>query len=172
MKIFKIAFTGHRPNKLFRYDLKQKSYQILFERIKATTENIIKSNPSSNHLLIQGMAQGVDQMAAVAGFHLKKIYPIEIEAAIPFKDHSLNWPPQAQNLYNKIKEHCDYVTYVSDSYDNFCLQRRNMYMVDKCDLLIAVYDNTPGGTKNCINYARSKNKSIIYIDPKDTFYDI
>ncbi len=165
MSTYNIAFTGHRPNKLFGYDLKRIEYQILFERIKTTTENEIKKHSDyDDFLLIQGMAQGVDQMAAVVGLQLKKLYPIKLEAAIPFKEHSLNWPIQAQNLYNKIKSRCDYVNFISEEYNNFCLQKRNIYMVDKCNLLIAVYDGTPGGTRNCINYAKSKNKAIIYID--------
>lgn len=41
-----------------------------------------------------------------------------------------------------------------------------LWMVDNCDLLIAVHDGSPGGTANCVNYANQKNKKIININPK------
>jgi uncharacterized phage-like protein YoqJ len=46
------------------------------------------------------------------------------------------------------------------------MQIRNEYMVNACDKLIAVWDHTPGGTENCVKYAQSINKDIIYIDPR------
>lgn len=47
------------------------------------------------------------------------------------------------------------------------MQKRNEWMVDNCDILIAVWDKSPGGTKNCVDYAESKKKQIIYINPKN-----
>jgi hypothetical protein len=38
---------------------------------------------------------------------------------------------------------------------------------DNCDILIAVWDGTSGGTGNSVKYAVSKNKIIYYIDPKE-----
>lgn len=42
-------------------------------------------------------------------------------------------------------------------------------MIDNSDCLIAVYDNksTTGGTVNAINYAKKKDKKIIYINPEN-----
>lgn len=38
-------------------------------------------------------------------------------------------------------------------------------MVDKSDIVIAIWDGSNSGTGNCVNYAKSKNKKIIKIDP-------
>ena len=44
------------------------------------------------------------------------------------------------------------------------LEARNRYMIDKCDVLIAVYDGfSKGGTYNAINYAKKIGKKIIYV---------
>ena len=53
-------------------------------------------------------------------------------------------------------------------YSVFKMQLRNEWMVDHCDKLIAIFnqDETSGGTFNCVQYARSKNKDIIFINPK------
>ncbi len=45
------------------------------------------------------------------------------------------------------------------------MDKRNKWMVDNCDLLIAVWNGTSGGTANCVNYAKSINKQIIIINP-------
>lgn len=36
------------------------------------------------------------------------------------------------------------------------MQRRNAWMVDHCDFLLACWDGSPGGTGNCMAYARAK----------------
>ncbi len=40
-------------------------------------------------------------------------------------------------------------------------------MVDNSDIVIAVFDGTPGGTKNCYDYATDAKKRIIRINPQD-----
>ena len=43
---------------------------------------------------------------------------------------------------------------------------RNEWMVDRCDTLIAVWDESPtGGTTNCVGYAKQQGKKIITIKP-------
>ena len=69
--------------------------------------------------------------------------------------------------YNYILEHADKVTYVTNGlYKPSVMQKRNIYMVDKCDRLMAVWNGKKsGGTYNCIEYAKSVNKFIWRIDP-------
>ena len=45
------------------------------------------------------------------------------------------------------------------------MQRRNEYMVDKADTLIAVWNGTSGGTANCVKYAKKKGVDIVRLDP-------
>ena len=50
------------------------------------------------------------------------------------------------------------------------MQKRNEYMVDRLigvnDILLAIYNgSTKGGTANCINYAKSLDINIEYINP-------
>lgn len=40
-------------------------------------------------------------------------------------------------------------------------------MVDNSDLLIAIFNGNKSGTANCVNYAKSKNKKTIIINPFD-----
>ena len=54
------------------------------------------------------------------------------------------------------------VTFVSEQYSPFCMQKRNQYMIDKSDCVLAFWnqDILQGGTVNTIRYAKSKNKHI------------
>lgn len=45
-------------------------------------------------------------------------------------------------------------------------QQRNQWMVDRADAVLAVWDGSPGGTANCVNYARKVGKPITIIDPR------
>jgi len=47
------------------------------------------------------------------------------------------------------------------------MQRRNEWMVDHSDKVLAVWDGSNGGTGNCVAYARSIGREIIRIDPAD-----
>ena len=66
-------------------------------------------------------------------------------------------------MYEYAKEN-NYKTVISERYFKGCMQKRNRYMVDKSDLVLAIWNGSEtGGTWNTIKYARSKNKEILYI---------
>lgn len=113
------------------------------------------------------MALGVDTVFALATLELRDLgLPIELECAIPCRNHSSKWFDNSVKVYNAILEQADYETLVSDcEYNNNVMQIRNVYMVDNCDVLIAVWDGTSGGTANCVKYAESIGKRIIRINP-------
>jgi len=45
------------------------------------------------------------------------------------------------------------------------MQKRNQFMVDNSRVIIAYWDGSKGGTKNCLDYALLKNKTIYQINP-------
>ena len=60
----------------------------------------------------------------------------------------------------------DKVTYVSSvKYFNGCMMKRNNYMIDNSSLLIAIYNGSPGGTKQTIEKAKQKGLQIKIIEP-------
>ena len=52
-------------------------------------------------------------------------------------------------------------------YTRDCMQKRNRYLVDSCDYLIAVWYGTASGTGSTVRYAQENNKSIIIINPNE-----
>lgn len=151
------AFTGHRPNKLGGYKLPNPTYVHVCQQLDKTLREL---KPEK---VISGMALGIDQWATNVSHKLG----IPFIAAVPFLGQEKAWPAESQRTYNKlIKLASEVVVVCEGGYEAIKMQRRNEWMVDHCDVLIAVWDGTPGGTGNCINYAKSVNKNIIYIDPR------
>jgi len=57
--------------------------------------------------------------------------------------------------------------YTEDRYYPAKMQKRNEYMVDNSNIVIAVWDGTKGGTYNCVKYAEKLGKEVIIINPKE-----
>ncbi len=89
-------------------------------------------------------------------------------AAVPFLGQESCWPKQTKDKYFDLLSKAESKVIVCEgNYAAWKMQKRNQYMVDNSDILIAVYDGTSGGTQNCVNYANTKTKQIIFINPND-----
>lgn len=145
-----IAGTGHRPEKLGGY-----TNDAFLKLVKIATEWLKENKPDK---VISGMAMGWDQALALASVRLN----IPLICAIPFKGQERQWSSSVQKFYNKLLDKASEVVYVSPSgYSSKKMQIRNEWMVDNCNVILAMWDGSPGGTGNCIKYAKSKNKKII-----------
>ncbi|MBQ8636648.1 MAG: hypothetical protein IJ423_01470 [Clostridia bacterium] len=56
--------------------------------------------------------------------------------------------------FNKIIKKADLVKEINDHYFTGCYQVRNEWMVDRSNLVIAVFNGQKSGTKNTVNYGR------------------
>ncbi len=158
-----IAITGHRPDKLFGYDLMAPGYMA----IRAELKTLFRRHACG--ALWTGMALGIDQLAALAVIDLNRDGAgIRLNAAIPCRGHSSRWPERSRNLYDAILSKCDEKVLVTDApYQAWMMQKRNEYMVDHAGMVIAVWDGSTGGTKNCVDYALKKHVPVLRLDPKD-----
>lgn len=169
-----ITVTGHRPNglaKKYGYNLDNKAWQALKNKMELTIKACynLYAKEHEELTLVSGMALGVDQAFWQIAEKLRRENNwIKIEAAVPCKDQEANWFDDSKNQYRRMLEESNIVTYVSEStYDANCMDKRNEYMVDKSDVVIAVISKTTGGTARCVKYAKRKNKPIIIINPND-----
>ena len=166
--IYHIAFTGHRPNKLGGYDDNSPKRLALRQQIEETLQRaVVKYGTTHQIIVISGGALGVDQDAARVAYKMN----IPFVVAQPCKNHESKWPKESQIKYNKMLELAIQVVLVSDgTYTELgakCMQDRNIWMVDNCDALIAVWDGTSGGTANCVQYAQKVGKPIVFINPNN-----
>ena len=59
----------------------------------------------------------------------------------------------------------DITTCISHEYTRSCMFRRNRYLVDNADLLLAAFDGKPGGTAMTVSYAQEMGIPIQTIMP-------
>lgn len=159
------CFTGHRPQKLpFGYNEEDERCIELKENLKKEIIRQIEENGVTH--FITGMALGLDMFAAEAVLELKETYEnITLEAAIPCENQCSKWAENLRDRYFSIAEHCDRETLLSTQYTRDCMHKRDRYMVDNSEVIIALYiEGTPGGTKYTVDYARKKGKEIVFIE--------
>lgn len=145
-----VAMTGHRPEKM-------KASRGDIEKAVSDALLFVKAD-----YLIQGMAAGVDLWSA----HVAYLLQIPYECAVPWRTHEAR--SEDKSLYAEALKHADKITYVNeaDSYlGPWLYQRRNEYMVDNCDNVLAVWDGGRGGTHNAVQYALKINKPTWRLDP-------
>lgn len=151
-----VAFTGHRPNKLGGYRIPNPTWRWVCFMIREELERLKPLHA------ISGMALGVDQWAARICVKLG----IPFTAAIPFSGQELVWPFADRAAYHDLLSRAEkQIVICEPGYSAAKMQRRNEWMVDNCDVLIAVWDGTSGGTGNCVQYAKRKGREIIQISP-------
>lgn len=162
----KCAFTGHRPQSLpFGFNETDERCVALKKIIR---EHIIKliENEGVTHF-ISGMAIGIDMFAAEIVLGLKASYPgITLESAIPCESQADKWTEEQRDRYFDIASKCDKETLLQTRYTPDCMHKRNRYMVDQADYIIAVWDGRPSGTGKTVQYAQRQGKSIKVINPK------
>lgn len=159
------CFTGHRPQKLsFGFNEEDGRCVQLKQAIMEQTEKLI-TQCGVTHFIV-GMALGVDIYSAEIVLLLKEKYPqITLECAIPCETQCEKWSEPMRDRYFYIVMSCDEETMLQRHYTKDCMQKRNQYMVDKSDYVIAVWNGKPSGTGNTVHYAESKGKTVIRIRP-------
>lgn len=158
---FTVAVTGHRPAKLGGFDpLPTTPKGRLQQWIRDELEGRLVALQDEHGAALQaisGMALGVDQWFAEACRSLS----IPFIAAIPFDGQETPWPWPARAKYAELLADAREVVVVSGGgYGPWKMQARNRWMVDRADILLAVWDGSSGGTAHCVKYAMSQDRKI------------
>lgn len=186
MSSFVVAATGHRPNKL---NGGWAAYEKWGEPIKSYERVVLRElqkllEEKDNIHLISGLALGWDSIFLKTGLRLQKHLGIErvsLEGAAPCAHQDSRWRLKDKQRYayflEQLSKEGNRLTYVSPhdfswNHGNQ-MQERNKYMVDKCDLLLACFDGSSGGTKHAIDYAiKKKNCEIRRVSPSSLEVDV
>lgn len=160
MKI--LSATGHRPNKLGGYDTETKDTLVTFAELV-----IMDWQPEK---IISGVALGWDMAIAIAAINCN----VPLVCAVPFRDQWKRWTSEDIKIYQEILKKASEIIYVDELEGYECsevsvgkyhvekMQLRNEWMVDNSDGILALWNATAGGTKNCVDYAKCR-----YDFPKD-----
>lgn len=146
-----VAFAGHRPDKLGDWD----PLHPVVERVrKAVRDELIRYWPV---YAISGMALGFDTWAAETCVELG----IPFIAALPCDGMEQPWPMPSQERFRALLLKAKEIHVVSPGpYRPWKMQKRNEWMVDRCNRVIAAFDGSPGGTYNCLAYAAEVGRDV------------
>jgi uncharacterized phage-like protein YoqJ len=116
---------------------------------------------------ISGGAMGMDTWAAEAVLELKQQYPwILLDMVSSFDGQASKWNESYQRRNDALFEHADITTATGHTYTKGCMFRRNRYLVDNADLLLAAFDGQPGGTAMTCEYAMKNGISVLRLTPQ------
>ena len=161
------CFTGHHPNSLpCGYNEEHPACLMLKKQLRRLIVGVIEKKNVTH--FISGFALGIDIWATETVIDLKDEYPnITLEAAIPCRNQASSWNVKRKERYEKLLSLCDEVTVLQDQYTYDCMMKRNKYMVQKSDYVIAVWNGKPSGTGKTIRYAVDCGKPVYYVDVND-----
>lgn len=161
------CFTGYRPQKMpFKIDRRDSAF-IAFENRLIT--RIIELINNGCTTFISGMATGFDIIAAECVLEARQLINhtiVQLICAVPFIEQAKAYPALWRERYDKILEECDKTVLISDRYYSGCYMKRNIYMVNNSDIVLAFFDGKPGGTKNTVDYAARLGRKVINLYDK------
>lgn len=157
---FHLGITGHRPEKLGGYN----DYSNLSAPLKLKMRDFFLEKGVTT--LVSGMALGVDQWAVEVALGMG----IKVAAMIPCIDQQRLWPDLVQtryaNLLLSVREAGGFVFFVSlDKYSTGCMHRRNLEIINTSNEILAVWDGTKSGTKDCVKSALRAGTPVTVLNP-------
>lgn len=148
-----IAGTGHRPDKLCIHP-SMNDQAVHDWLVSLAMTYLAQMEPD---MVISGMALGWDQALAKAAM----ISGVPFIAAVPFSGQERRWPASDQAHYHSLLAAAHTVEVVSSGdYEPVKMEIRNRWMVNRAHRVVALWDGSPGGTGNCIRYARKRKAEI------------
>lgn len=160
----KCCFTGYRPQKLtYLREETGTAYQRLYRLLTKLIESAVAEGYD---YFISGFAEGVDLIAAEIVLSLKNSgCDIKLEAALPGMNQARYWTAEQKGAYYRLLDQADYKNCAEQKMTRYSCLKRDEYMVDQADLVLAVFDGKKGGTAYTLHYAREKKRNVWIVDP-------
>ncbi len=109
---------------------------------------------------ISGFAEGADLFFAEIVAGLRRDNPaLRLEAAIPYRNRLLKL--QKDDYTRELLDACTEIGVISEEYSQNVYMKRNRFMVEMSDRVIAVYDGREkGGTVSTMRFAHVMKKEL------------
>ena len=148
----KIALTGHTTARMRGKD------EAVNDWLKVVLMDLSIGDEDE---LLCGGAEGADTLFGECAF----LFPhVKLKLCLPIKGYR-------GHALDVLKQRANDIFWVSEVWEKGLNTKRDHYMVDNCDVLLAVWDGIKdGGTWRTIQYAQKRKKKIIFID-KEVFFD-
>lgn len=166
-----LAFTGSRPKSLYgEHD--RRAWSLLCARIEHAVESLDREQGIGEAW--SGGAQGADMacFTAVARHNRRHAGKRILNMlAVPFPGQERRWPENGMfgtSSYRRMVADADEVVTVSAKASRQAYMRRNMFMVSRCDLLLAVSRADPStaktGTGSTVRRAMSLGRPVFWLE--------
>ncbi|MBO5045364.1 MAG: DUF1273 family protein [Clostridia bacterium] len=150
MEVKRCALTGHREI--------EKNFD--FNRLHDALEDLIESGVEEFYC---GMARGFDLIALRMLVEFKQQKKIRLIACIPFDGQERVFEERDQKEYQTLLTWCDERKIICEHYNSGCFLKRNRYMVENSDVVLAYLRKKGGGTFYTVEYARKLKKELYLI---------
>jgi|SRR6185436_2636543 len=161
-----ISATGHRPPKLGGYAPCAKHRAIR----RHMRDLLTKLKQERGEITIySGGANGIDQFWMEVGHYLK----LPVVAILPFPGFWSLWPESGQKHLASLLAKCSEVRYthavqLTDKPAAVqAMMDRDKDLVNACDLLVAYWNGTKGGTAHTVGFANEAKKDILIFNPDE-----
>ncbi len=154
------CFTGSRPESFpWREDEDDPRCLELKRQIFVAVSELVGNG---YFRFISGMARGADIFCAEAVIELMgEMEGITLECAIPCPEQARSWSKFWKARRESVMSKADKVVTLCPHYTDFCMAKRNEYMVENSDFVLAVWGGqTYGGTYGTIQKARKADKPL------------
>ena len=145
------VFTGHREM--------EENFNV--KELKKSIEYYLSKGVKTFY---NGGAVGFDLLSAETVLKLKKKHDIKLVVCVPFYGQETRYSKADKARYAKILKNADEVVILADSYYKGCLLRRNDYMIERADCMIAYLKKEEGGTAYTVKKFRvKKSEEILFV---------
>lgn len=159
-----ISATGHRPPKLGGYAPCEKHRAIR----RHMRDLLIKLKAEHGEVTIySGGANGIDQFWMEVGHHLE----LPVVAILPFPGFDKLWPETGRKHLASLLAKCKEIRYthaesITDKPQAVkAMMDRDLDLVNACELLIAYWNGTKGGTAHTVGFAKTAKRDILIFNP-------
>lgn len=139
--------------------LKNKKFK---EKIRKEIERLIEEEEVT--AFYTGMEAGADLFAADCVLSFKENFNVSLHCVIPFEEQASTFSEKTRDLYFSVAQRCDSEKLFKTKRDFSCRKDRDIYMIEKSDIVFLFWDMKAPYTSSLLPYA-SKDKKIIVVDP-------
>lgn len=139
------SFTGHRQIK----EEHLSGVRNLLERAVAYAYGV------GVRTFFCGGAIGFDTLAAREVLRFRVTHPdVRLVLLLPCVDQAERWSERQRDGYEYVLSHADETVYLSDSYTDGCMKKRNAELVRRADMLIAYVSHMRSGAGQTLAMAK------------------
>lgn len=166
-----VSFTGHRPDKISGWGLSAGAVEVAIR--KSVAEEIESLVAEGATTFVSGMAPGFDLWAADEVLRLRAegriAATVRLRLAVPYPGFERSFAAEYRPLYESVVAAADEVVYVCPGYHHGCYARRNDFLVECAEVVVAYYEGTEGGTRYTLRKAEKLGRRVVNLHQRELF---